>query len=107
MTESELNEILESLDQCYETGDNQWTACCPHHDDTSPSLSIRYDEDTDKLLLHCFAGCEFEDIWNALNSDGHIKTNGTKKKKQKHIVWMNSTLNESPNGFTKMKTEIR
>ena len=33
-----------------------WQACCPAHDDRSPSLSITAQGDT--VLLHCHAGCE-------------------------------------------------
>ena len=37
-----------------------WVACCPAHDDKSPSLSIR--EHEGKVLVHCFAGCEVADV---------------------------------------------
>jgi hypothetical protein len=42
----------------------RWMAQCPAHDDRSPSLSIR--EEEDRVLLHCFAGCEVVDVCNAL-----------------------------------------
>ena len=38
-----------------------WIDRCPAHDDNNPSLSIKETSDG-KLLLHCFAGCSFEDI---------------------------------------------
>jgi len=37
---------------------------CPAHEDKNPSLSINYAPDG-KLLLHCFAGCSFEEIIGA------------------------------------------
>jgi hypothetical protein len=37
-----------------------WVACCPAHEDKSPSLSIR--EEGDKVLVHCFAGCDVADV---------------------------------------------
>jgi hypothetical protein len=37
-----------------------WVACCPAHEDRSPSLSIR--EDGDRVLVHCFAGCDVADV---------------------------------------------
>jgi CHC2 zinc finger len=37
-----------------------WVACCPAHEDRSPSLSIR--EDADRVLVHCFAGCDVADV---------------------------------------------
>lgn len=45
------------------TGLDTATACCPCHDDQRESLSLRVNGDT--LLLHCFAGCEFQDILKA------------------------------------------
>jgi len=41
-----------------------WMACCPAHDDSNPSLNIGYTDD--KVLLCCFAGCDFEAICVAL-----------------------------------------
>lgn len=41
-----------------------WTACCPAHDDKSPSLAIR--EESGKVLLHCFGGCEVASIVGAV-----------------------------------------
>ena len=39
---------------------NGWLARCPAHEDRSPSLSI---SDVDgRVLIHCHAGCKFEDI---------------------------------------------
>lgn len=39
------------------TGPGRWLARCPAHDDRGPSLSIR-ELDDERVLLHCFAGCE-------------------------------------------------
>jgi hypothetical protein len=44
-----------------------WTACCPAHDDKSPSLAIR--EEGGKVLLHCFGGCEVSAIVGVLGMD--------------------------------------
>jgi hypothetical protein len=44
-----------------------WTACCPAHDDKSPSLAIR--EESGKVLLHCFGGCEVSAIVAALGME--------------------------------------
>lgn len=55
-----IHNILSQLSKVRRTGDNQWIACCPAHEDRSPSLSIK---NTDKkILLRCFAGCEAESI---------------------------------------------
>lgn len=42
-----------------------YTACCPSHDDTNPSLSISEGDDG-KILLKCFAGCSLADICRSL-----------------------------------------
>ena len=44
-------------------------ARCPAHDDRHPSLSIA--ERDGKLLLHCFAGCDYHDIVEALRAMGY------------------------------------
>ncbi|MBK9166259.1 MAG: hypothetical protein IPM24_02210 [Bryobacterales bacterium] len=45
-----------------------WTAKCPAHDDTNPSLSLT-DRD-DKVLVKCFAGCDQRDVIQALRARG-------------------------------------
>lgn len=44
--------------------ETSWQACCPAHEDTDPSLAIT--PASDKVLLHCFAGCTVEAIVAAL-----------------------------------------
>jgi hypothetical protein len=36
-------------------------ACCPAHDDRSPSLSVKEGDDG-RVLIHCFAGCTFNEV---------------------------------------------
>src|SRR5262245_5713291 len=59
-----IGSLLEVLDKVRETH-NGWMACCPAHDDHDPSLSIALGDD-DRILLHCFAGCELVAITDAL-----------------------------------------
>lgn len=47
------------------TGEGRWMARCPAHEDRSPSLSIR-ETGHGQVLLHCFAGCDTEDILTAV-----------------------------------------
>ena len=42
-----------------------WTACCPAHEDKSPSLAVRQHEDG-RILLHCFGGCDVNTVLGAL-----------------------------------------
>ena len=41
---------------------------CPAHQDRSPSLSVR--EAQDRVLLHCFTGCSFDQVVGALRGLG-------------------------------------
>jgi putative DNA primase/helicase len=43
----------------------KWTARCPSHDDKNNSLSIGIG-DNEQVLLHCFVGCPYEKIMDAL-----------------------------------------
>lgn len=57
--------LLSRLDKVKPTGSGRWLACCPAHDDRSPSLSIRELEDG-RVLIHCFAGCEVQAVLDAV-----------------------------------------
>lgn len=46
-------------------GTGRYMACCPAHDDRSPSLSIKECDDG-RLLIHCFAGCPAVDVLEAV-----------------------------------------
>ena len=59
-----LDRFLERVHKPIRTA-NGYTCKCPAHDDGSPSLSVREGKDG-RLLLHCFAGCEFRDILAAV-----------------------------------------
>ena len=48
-------------------GNGKWMALCPAHKDRSPSLAIN--EADDRLLLHCFAGCETKYVAAAVGLD--------------------------------------
>lgn len=56
-------EILRLLKRVRPSGGG-WTAACPAHSDSTPSLSIR--ESAGRVLLHCHAGCSPEAIVAAL-----------------------------------------
>lgn len=46
--------------------DEQFSALCPAHNDTNPSLSISKGADG-KILFHCHAGCSFDKIKDAIH----------------------------------------
>jgi hypothetical protein len=59
-----LNTLLSRLERVQPIGNNRYKALCPAHDDRSPSLAIK--DDSDRLLLHCFSGCETKDVLGAI-----------------------------------------
>ena len=59
----QLNDVLSKLGS-YKKDTNGWIATCPAHKDDKPSLSIK--EDNGKAILHCFAGCEYVQVVQAL-----------------------------------------
>jgi hypothetical protein len=60
--------IALSLDKGRRVKADSYTACCPAHDDRSPSLSIT--QTSDRVLLYCHSGCRQDDVIDALKSRG-------------------------------------
>ena len=58
------NQVLERLHGVKQKSENQWVACCPAHDDRSPSLSIKLNDD--RILMHCFGGCHIDVVLAAI-----------------------------------------
>ena len=58
--------LLSRLSKVKPTGSANWTACCPAHDDRTPSLSVRVTEDG-RVLVHCFGGCSVEEVLSAVS----------------------------------------
>jgi DNA primase len=57
--------LLSRLQKVRSEGQDRWRACCPAHDDGTPSLSIR-ELDDGRVLLYCHAHCKVEDVLGAL-----------------------------------------
>lgn len=53
--------VLARLERVVDRGYGQFFACCPAHDDTNPSLSIKVLDDG-RVLIHCFAGCTIDQV---------------------------------------------
>lgn len=49
-------------------GKGHWTACCPAHEDRSPSLAVT-ETDDGRILLKCFANCSVQEIVGAIGMD--------------------------------------
>ena len=60
-----LETLIDRLDGVKETGRGKYLSRCPSHDDRSPSLAIK-EEGDGHILLHCFAGCETENVLAAI-----------------------------------------
>ncbi len=60
-----IDKILPHLTRVKRTAPGKWIACCPAHEDRSPSLAVR-ELDDGRVLLHCFAGCSVEEIVGAV-----------------------------------------
>jgi len=56
MSAAPIDRVLALLAKVKQRQPGQWSACCPAHDDKSPSLSIRELPDG-SVLLFCFSGC--------------------------------------------------
>ena len=62
-----LQDVLSKLSKVRGRKD-AWTACCPAHEDKSPSLAIKQLEDG-CILLHCFGGCSVHDVLGSIGMD--------------------------------------
>ncbi len=57
--------LLSRLKGVKRVGHGRWIACCPGHEDNTPSLSIR-ELDDQRVLLHDFGGCDVESVLGAV-----------------------------------------
>ena len=57
---ADFEHVLDRLDVASRNGEKAMCYCPTHNDRNNPSLSLR--AENSKLLLHCFAGCQPEDI---------------------------------------------
>jgi DNA primase len=57
--------LLSRLSKVKKTGRDKWQACCPAHEDKTPSLTIR-ELDDGRILIHCFGGCGACDVMDSL-----------------------------------------
>jgi len=67
---ADVHRLLARLDKVKANGPGRWLACCPAHDDRSPSLAIRETEDG-TILLKCFTGCPTGDVLAAVGMEMH------------------------------------
>lgn len=64
---SPITEVLDKVKGAVKSGAG-WVSLCPAHDDKNPSLSIA-EGDGGKVLIRCFAGCDYKDVLKALSME--------------------------------------
>lgn len=84
---SDLNKVLSALDSIKKISVNEWKARCPCHDDKKASLCIGYDSEADKILVHCQAGCNTDDVLSAVGL-----TFADIEPKRKALEWWEKNL---------------
>jgi len=57
--------LLSRLEKVRQERRNQWVACCPAHQDKSPSLAVG-ETDDGRVLIHCHSGCSALDVITAV-----------------------------------------
>jgi len=60
-----VEDFLLLLNGVKPAGKDRWVARCPYHNDRAPSLAITKG-DRVPILLHCFAGCDVDQIVGAV-----------------------------------------
>lgn len=60
--------FISRLKKVKRSSNNSWMACCPAHDDRTPSLSIK-DAGDGRILINCLAGCETLSVLEAVGLD--------------------------------------
>ena len=63
----DIDLLLSRLEKVKQNGTDKYMACCPAHDDKTPSLAIR--QANDRVLINCFAGCGANEVLEAVGLD--------------------------------------
>lgn len=56
-----IEPLLSKLQKVKPSAKGRWTACCPAHEDSDPSLAVHELQDG-RILVHCFAGCSASEV---------------------------------------------
>ena len=63
-----IDDLLSRLDKVRATSKGRWVCKCPSHEDKSPSMHIRL-EDDGRILINCKAGCGTYEILQSIGLD--------------------------------------
>ena len=61
----QVEDLLNRLQKVKRNGKDKWMACCPAHEDKTPSMSVKVADDG-RILVHDFGGCSVFDICGAI-----------------------------------------
>lgn len=79
-----LNEIISRFNGVKSIGENSYQVQCPAHKDDKASLTIS--EEDNKILMHCHAGCDLNNILNAIGLQEKDLFNNPPKDSKPKIV---------------------
>lgn len=80
--------LIARIEGVRDRGSGQYIAKCPAHSDRTASLSVKCCDDG-RVLIHCFAGCEPDDVLGAVGLEfSHIMPErlGHDLPKQRHVI---------------------
>lgn len=90
-----IERLLGNLHKVKSTSRGRWMCQCPAHDDRSPSMHIKL-EDDGKILINCKAGCGVEDILGAIGMEFAdimpAKTTHHRQQPRKQILYATEAL---------------
>lgn len=72
MSALRIDDALARLERTRRSGDG-WVALCPAHEDRTASLSVAEGADG-QAIFHCHAGCNWEEVQDALDPSATIRT---------------------------------
>lgn len=97
MGEEELISKLRGVRKC---GAHSYMACCPAHDDSSPSLKVTFSNDG-RVLIHCFGGCSVFEVCEAIGVEVSDLFPDTDRHHYSRIAVREQFNDQSPSWATK------
>lgn len=61
----DVTQFLACLTGVKKSTKGSWVACCPAHEDRTPSLAVK-ELDDGRILLHCFGGCGTDAVMRSM-----------------------------------------
>lgn len=87
-----VEELITRFKNVKSTGGRQYICLCPAHKDQKPSLTIT--ERENKILLHCFAGCNIKNILSSVGLNEKDLFNNTPKRNNSTVEYFYTDENK-------------